>query len=102
MNLFYSSLNYLVVCSKQDPLPTVVLEAFNNFTPVIGKNIGGIPEMITDKYNGFLYSKISDFNEIYKLLFSNQKIFGSNANKTITRNFDINKKVIELDNLLFN
>ena len=52
---FLASLAFLVVPSRMDNLPTVVLEAFSVGTPVIGSNAGGIPDMINSGYNGFLF-----------------------------------------------
>jgi len=47
----------LIVPSRIDNLPTVVLEAFSCGTPVIGSKAGGIPEMIEDGVNGLLFEK---------------------------------------------
>lgn len=52
---FLVSVNFLVVPSRMDNLPTVVLEAFSVATPVIGSNAGGIPDMIKPGYNGLLF-----------------------------------------------
>ena len=38
-----------------DTLPTVVFESLMNGIPVIGSSRGGIPEMIEDGKNGFLF-----------------------------------------------
>ena len=54
---------YLFICSKKDTLPTVVLEAMNNSVFVIGKNIDGIPEMVSNE-NGILYSNKKEFDQI--------------------------------------
>jgi len=54
---FLSSINFLVVPSRADNLPTVALEAFSVATPVIGSNSGGIPDIITKEYNGLLFEK---------------------------------------------
>jgi glycosyltransferase involved in cell wall biosynthesis len=54
---FLSSINFLVVPSRTDNLPTVALEAFSVGTPVVGSNSGGIPDIITPGYNGLLFQK---------------------------------------------
>ncbi len=41
--------------SRFDNLPTVVIESLMNGIPVITSNKGGIPEMVTEGYNGFLF-----------------------------------------------
>jgi len=44
----------LVPSIRADPFPTTVLEAMSAKLPVIGTNLGGIPEMIEDSITGFL------------------------------------------------
>ena len=53
MSMLKSS-SVLVVPSRMESLPTVVKEAFYLKVPVIATNVGGIPELITDKKNGIL------------------------------------------------
>lgn len=56
---------YLIVCSRKDTLPTVILEGMNNSTFIVGKNIGGIPEMVTNT-NGILYNHESEIEDVVK------------------------------------
>lgn len=51
----YQGFDLLLVPSRQDPLPTVIVEAGLSGVPVIGARAGGIPEMIEDGRNGFLF-----------------------------------------------
>lgn len=44
----YQSADVLVVPSKAENFPTVILEAFACGLPVIGSNVGGIPELVTN------------------------------------------------------
>lgn len=44
----YDNMDIVLVPSRQDPLPTVVIEAMARKTIAIGSNIDGIPEMIND------------------------------------------------------
>lgn len=60
---FYDSIDLLVVPSRHDPLPTVVLESMARRTITLGSNIDGIPEMIKDER--LLINNNDDF--IYKL-----------------------------------
>lgn len=46
----------LVPSVRADPFPTTVLEGMSVGLPVIGTNIGGIPEMIQDGVTGFTVS----------------------------------------------
>lgn len=41
-------------CGKTEGLGVVLLEAMASGCPVIGSNVGGIPDIITDSENGFL------------------------------------------------
>ena len=44
----------LVVPSRMESLPTNIKEAFYLKIPVIGTNVGGVPELISDNQTGFL------------------------------------------------
>lgn len=44
----------LIVSSRIDNFPTVILEALSAGVPVIASNVAGIPEMIEDDKDGFL------------------------------------------------
>ena len=53
---FYEMINFLVIPSIcYDNSPLVIYESFSTGTPVIGSDIGGIPELIKENYNGFLF-----------------------------------------------
>jgi len=52
MTLKSSSL--AVIPSRMESLPTVVKEAFYLKIPVVATNVGGIPELVTDKITGVL------------------------------------------------
>jgi glycosyltransferase involved in cell wall biosynthesis len=50
-----SDTDIIVHCSiREDPLPTVILEAMALEKPVVGSNVGGVPELIQDGVNGIL------------------------------------------------
>ncbi len=51
----YQGFDLLLVPSRQDPLPTVIVEAGLSGVPVIGAAAGGIPEMIEEGRNGYLF-----------------------------------------------
>jgi glycosyltransferase involved in cell wall biosynthesis len=56
LNHYYSQANVLVVPSIwYDNSPMVIYEAFSHGIPVIGSRIGGIPELVKDSENGFLF-----------------------------------------------
>ncbi|NQE54767.1 D-inositol-3-phosphate glycosyltransferase [ANME-1 cluster archaeon GoMg3.2] len=64
----YQKANITVVPSVwYDNSPMVIYESFKNGTPVIGSRIGGIPELVEDKYNGFLF-EAGDVCELKEML----------------------------------
>ena len=56
--------------------PYSILETMEIGKPIIGSKIGGIPELIEDGKNGFLYEyqNVSELIEKMKLLFDNEKL----------------------------
>jgi glycosyltransferase involved in cell wall biosynthesis len=47
-------LDVLVISSKREGMPRVLLEAFSAGVPVVAFPVGGIPEVIEDRSTGFL------------------------------------------------
>jgi len=50
----YSAADVFVAPSKEDNFPSTVLESLACGTPVLAFNIGGMPDLIEDKKNGYL------------------------------------------------
>ena len=85
------SSSVVVVPSRMESLPTVVKEAFYLKIPVVGTNIGGIPELISDEETGLLVppespQKIS--NAVNELLSNSEKAerLANNGNEFIKKN----------------
>lgn len=53
-DIFLEELDVLVICSKIENLPYVIMEAMSWGRPVIGTRVGGIPEMVDDGKTGYL------------------------------------------------
>lgn len=53
-DMFLKEIDALALCSKIENLPYVLMEAMSWARPVVGTNVGGIPEMIEDGRNGYL------------------------------------------------
>ena len=51
--------DWLVVTSRSDPLPTVVLEAYRAGRPVVAKDIPSLRAMVRDESTGLLYRNTS-------------------------------------------
>ena len=54
MALAYNAADVFVLPSKEDNLPNVVMESIACGVPVIGFDIGGMPDMIKHNFNGLL------------------------------------------------
>lgn len=52
--LLYSAVDVMVVPSRQDNLPNTVVESLSCGTPVVAFDIGGMPDMLDHKINGYL------------------------------------------------
>jgi glycosyltransferase involved in cell wall biosynthesis len=51
-----AGIDIAVVPSLMENYPIVVQEAFQSGTPVIASRVGGIPEAVTDRRNGLLFT----------------------------------------------
>jgi glycosyltransferase involved in cell wall biosynthesis len=69
----YNASNVFVAPSLADNLPTTILESLNCGTPVVGFDVGGIPDMIRHKENGYLakYKDSTDLAEGIKYCLQN-------------------------------
>jgi len=54
LTLVYNAADVFALPSIQDNLPNTALESISCGTPVVGFNIGGIPDIIDHKVNGYL------------------------------------------------
>ncbi len=84
----------LLVPSRQDPYPTVIMEANFSGTPVLARPRGGVPEMITDGESGHLCPEIEDFIRHLKVYIDDRKelcAIAARARKFAENNFSITK-----------
>jgi glycosyltransferase involved in cell wall biosynthesis len=91
----------LILTSKTEALPTVVIEAFANERPVIAFNVGGLIEMIDDGIDGFLISPFSETKFVEKLLFilendENRKNMNLAAYEKYLMKFKLNIQMLKL------
>lgn len=63
---FYNGIDILLMCSKNEGLGRVTIEAMCYNVPVIGYNNAGTAEIIEHKYNGLLYD--GTVNDLYKMM----------------------------------
>lgn len=55
-SIAYSAMDYFAVPSIAEAFGLTAMEALTCETPVIAANVGGLPELITDHGNGFLFT----------------------------------------------
>jgi glycosyltransferase involved in cell wall biosynthesis len=76
--------NIFVLPTLHETLSVALLEASKEKLPLIASNVGGVPEIIEDCYNGFLVEP-NNYDEIYSSImelyknYSLRKKFGNNA-----------------------
>jgi glycosyltransferase involved in cell wall biosynthesis len=72
--LVYNAADVFIVPSLADNLPTTVQESLSCGTPVVGFEVGGIPDMISHKKNGYLakYKDSGDIAEGIKFCINNK------------------------------
>lgn len=90
----YSASDVYITTSIQDNLPNTIMESLSCSLPVIAFDIGGIPEMIDHKKNGYLAKEKSseDIAEgIIWLMHSDIKKIKQNARNKVLENFSEDK-----------
>lgn len=89
---YYDACDVFLLPSREDPFPSVVLEAFNAKKPVIGfEDAGGFRDIVIDDVSGYLvtYESVSELVERITLICSDEKLkdrLGENA-KEISENY---------------
>lgn len=100
----YGKANVTVVPSIwYENSPMVLYESFAHSTPVIGSNIGGIPELVSEGYNGFLFEPgdKDELKGILKRLVEDPSIlkeFGKNAYES-AKKYTLNEHVDKLEGI---
>jgi glycosyltransferase involved in cell wall biosynthesis len=93
---FLNSSDLLVLTSKIEGFPLVILEAFSASLPVISSNVGGINEQIDQNINGYLYESnnhIELANYLIQLINNEslRKNIAINNRKKYLSNFTLDK-----------
>jgi glycosyltransferase involved in cell wall biosynthesis len=81
--------NGFMLTSYDEGLPVAIIEALRLGLPIISTNVGGIPEMVVDNYNGFLIEPNEDevFQVFKKLSEHNLAEMGDNSLKIYEEKF---------------
>lgn len=101
LNKLYNAADLFIIPSRQDNFPTVVLESMFAGTPVLGFNVGGIPEQLADGRGwiadeltgGALKNKIEEiFSGDYKERMQKQRIkVAEESRKLYSQDVMVNK-----------
>ncbi len=95
---YYNMVDVVVVPSLQEAFGLTITEAMACGKPVIGTNVGGIPDQVVDGYNGFLI-KPKDPNAIAErilYLYDHPELakrMGKRGREIAEKKFDINKRI---------
>ena len=105
MPLVYNGASLFVLVSENETFGQVYIEAMACGVPVVGTNVGGVPEIITDGYNGFLLAPGNPSNLAQKIeeIFNNAQLkasFIENGFKIIRRKFSSDRQISNMFNYL--
>jgi glycosyltransferase involved in cell wall biosynthesis len=105
MPLVFNGADLFVLASENETFGQVYIEAMACGVPVIGTNVGGVPEIIVDGYNGFLIAPADPSNlsqKIEEIFVNNElrKSFIENGFKVIRRKFSSERQFSIMFNYL--
>jgi hypothetical protein len=89
-DIFWSSIDCLMILSNADNSPNVIHEAKINGIPIIGSNVGGIPELLNNKYD-FLIDLNSDIE--LQILLALDKLSANHLSQSANISLDYHKIV---------
>ncbi|MFC1492470.1 glycosyltransferase family 4 protein [candidate division KSB1 bacterium] len=98
------SLDISVLTTPKETFGLVLIESMAMRVPAIGTDNGGVPEIIEDGVNGFLFEPDNSAElaeKIIKILGDDnlRKQMGKNGQKIVNEKFDIDKKITEYERL---
>ncbi len=109
VNAIYKISDLAGLTSETEGFGFALAEAAAMSLPLFGSNVGAIPEIIKNDYNGFLFD-VGDYkalSEIFYRFYIDENLgkqYGKNAFKHISENFEINacsNKLLQLYNTEF-
>lgn len=86
---YYQNASALLMCSENEALGRVTVEAMFNGCPVVGRRSGGTAEIIEDKRTGLLFSSVEDCAACMEKVIDSRlaKSLSDNALKMASDNF---------------
>ena len=105
MNDFFNNIDVFLLPSLHEGSANIVLEAMYNSKPIIAFNVSSMPEIIEDGKTGYLvnFPDTEDFTNKIIYLAQNssfRKEMGHNAHLKVQNQFDFNKNILQLEELL--
>lgn len=102
---YLPAFDIFVLPSVKEGFPWALIEAMAAKLPVIGTNVGAVPEIIEDGQNGFLVKPANSTEIVRRLkeLLANeirQQEIGIRAHQTVLLKYDLNKMVSKIEALL--
>jgi len=96
----------MVVPSRIDNFPTVIIEAFASGLPVAASAVGGIPDMVEDNTNGFLCKVEDTFDWMEKLEMlikdvDKRNAMAVSARKSFEQRFEMGRHVQKVTKLVY-
>lgn len=106
LNGFIKKSKFVILPSEwYENNPLSIIEAFRFGKPVVASNIGGIPELVKDDYNGYLFDAFSEKSltsaiiKAEKVSATHYNFLSKNASKFAANNFNADihyEKLIEI------
>lgn len=91
IRLLYRAADLFVTPSLEENLPNMIMESMACGVPCVGFNVGGIPEMIAHRHNGYVaeYLSTTDLAEgiRYVLEHTNDPAFGESARRFVEEHY---------------
>jgi len=99
---YFAEADVLIHPSSTEGLPRVVLEAMAMGKPVIGNAVGGMIDIISNNFTGFLtnFNNINEYVDIIEKLINNENMYkrvSYNASNLIKSNYSIDNQMKEFD-----
>jgi glycosyltransferase involved in cell wall biosynthesis len=95
---YYNQTRLIVIPSKSEGLPNVLLEAMSCGTPVLATPVGGIPDIVKDRETGFLLKNLTREEIAEKVLSALSdtnllKLVSQNALNQLSEHFSFNAAI---------